>query len=418
MGGGGKAKAPPAPDYTALMQQQQAQYQQNYQQQLSDMKTQLATATQANRATQVGPGGTLSWSQDPSGQWTQTTTLSPQEQQIYNTQLANQQQAQGVQSSANTQLQNLMKQGAWQPTTALPQFSQDYANNYANEMEKTLTARLQPQYTQDQNAMQTKLSLQGLQPGTEAYDRAYQNLLKSQGDVISQANLQAQLAGQNQAQSMYGTQLQGAEAANTLSLQQYMTPWDTATKAAGLAGGASAPSFANYNQQGTSASLPGLGSTDIVGAAQQQYAQQMQNYNQQQQASSGKSQGIGSMVGTVAGGVLGSMAMPGLGTMAGASLGSSLGGAAGGMLSDIRLKENVESMDDEEAFEKLLDIVPITWNWKGLKFADSGVAAQQIAERMPELINKTDGYMTVNYTGLFALLQGAFRHLAKELNHG
>jgi hypothetical protein len=418
MGGGGKAKAPPAPDYTALMQQQQAQYQQNYQQQLSDMKTQIASATSANRATQVGPGGTLSWSQDPSGQWTQTTTLSPQEQQIYNTQLANQQQAQGVQGAANTQLQNLMKQGAWQPTTALPQFSQDYANQYADTMEKTLTARLQPQYTQDQNAMQTKLSLQGLQPGTEAYDRAYQNLLKSQGDVISQANLQAQLAGQNQAQSMYGTQLQGAEAANTLSLQQYMTPWQTASQAAGLAGGASAPSFANYNQQGTSASLPGLGSTDIVGAAQQQYAQQMQNYNQQQQASSGKSQGIGSLVGTVAGGALGSMAMPGLGTMAGASLGSSLGGALGGAASDLRLKENVESMDDEEAFNKLLDIVPITWNWKGLKIADAGVAAQQIAERMPELTGMQGGYMTVNYTGLFALLQGAFRHLAKELNHG
>jgi hypothetical protein len=416
MGGGGKAKAPPAPDYTALMQQQQSQYEQNYQQQLSDMKSQIANATATNRATQVGPQGTLSWNQDPStGQWTQTTTLSPQEQQLYNQQLANQGQAQNVQSSANAQLQNLMKQGAWQPTTALPQFSQDYANNYANQMEQTLTARLQPQYTQDQNAMQTKLSLQGLQPGTEAYDRAYQNLLKSQGDVISQANLQAQLAGQNQAQSMYSTQLQGAQAANTLSLQQYLTPWNTASQAAGLAGQVAMPSFGQYAQQGVG-SQPTLQSTDIVGAAQQQYAQQMQQYNEQQQQSSGKGQGIGSMVGGVAGGIIGSE-VPVVGTAIGASLGSSLGGAAGGALSDLRLKENVTQMDDEEAFNRLLDIVPITWNWKGLKFADAGVAAQQIAERLPELVDMPGRYLTVNYTALFALQQGAFRHLAKELNH-
>jgi hypothetical protein len=417
MGGGSKAKAPPAPDYTALMAQQQAQYQQNYQQQLGDIKSQIANATATNRATQVGPGGTLAWSQGPNGQWTQTTTLSPQEQQIYNTQLANQQQAQGVQSAANTQLQQLMAQGAWQPTTALPQYSQDYANNYANEMEKTLTARLQPGYTQDQNAMQTKLALQGLQPGTEAYDRAYQNLLKSQGDVMSQANLQAQLAGQGEARQQYGTALQGAQAANTLSLQQYLTPWQTASQAAGLAGGATMPSFSNYAQQGQG-STPTLGSTDIVGAAQQQYAQQMQQYNQQQQASSGKGSSIGTMVGGVAGGLAGSFLMPGVGTALGASLGSSLGGAAGTSMSDLRLKENVEQMDDEEAFNKLLDIVPITWDWKGLGIADAGIAAQQIAERMPELIGMRSGYMTVNYTGLFALLQGAFRHLAKELNHG
>jgi hypothetical protein len=417
MGGGGKAKAPPAPDYTALMQQQQAQYQQNYQQQLSDIKSQIASATIANRATQVGPGGTLSWSQDPSGQWTQTTTLSPQEQQIYNTQLANQQQSQQVQGAANTQLQNLMKQGAWQPTTALPQFSQDYANNYAGQMETALNAQLDPQFTQAQNAMQTKLSLQGLQPGTQAYDFAYQNLLKSQGYTKSQGDIQAQLSGQTAAQGMYNTQLQGAQAANQLSMQQYLLPWQTASDAAGLAGGASMPNFANYNQQ-AQGSTPNLQSTDIVGAAQQNYAQQMQNYNQQQQASSGKSGGIGSMVGGVAGGLAGTFLMPGVGTALGASLGSSLGGAAGTSMSDLQLKENVTQMDDEEAFNKLLDIVPITWNWKGLKIADAGVAAQQIAERMPELTGMQGGYMTVNYTGLFALLQGAFRHLAKELNHG
>jgi hypothetical protein len=391
---GSKSKAPPAPDYSALMQQQQALDEKNYAQQLKDSRTSQVTAQ-----------GSSSWSQDANGNWVQTQTLSPEQQKLYNQQVANTSQQQQIANTANSALQAAQANGAWQPPGITAQYSQDYANNYADQMEQTLTARLQPQYQQDQNAMQTKLSLQGLQPGTEAYDRAYKNLLTSQGDVMSQANLQAQLAGQSEARNQYNTELTGQEAANTLSMQQYLMPWQTASTAAGLSGNISMPSFASG-----STSTPGLANTDIVGAAQQSYAQQVQAANEANSSKSAK----GSSIGAIVGGAAGTFIMPGAGTVAGASLGSAAGGA---IASDLRLKDHIEALDDEESFNKLLEIVPISWEWKGTGIPSAGVAAQQIAEHMPELIGSLDGYMTVNYTGLFALLQGAFRHLAKELNH-
>ena len=307
MGGKSKTKAPPAPDYTALMKQQQAADLATYQKQLADQRTTTNTAM-----------GSSSWTQDANGNWVNNQTLSPELQQLYNQQLANQGQAMNVQSQANQQLQDLMNKGAWQGPALTAQYSQDYANNYADQMEKTLTARLQPQYTQDQNAMQTKLSLQGLQPGTEAYDRAYQNLLRSQGDVMSQANLQAQLAGQSEARNQYQTELAGQEAARTASMQDYLLPWQTASAAQGLAGSINMPSFQ------TTTSTPGLQTPGLMGAAQQTYAQQMQNANQASQKSSGKGQSLGSIAGGIAGAYFGGPV--------GAAAGSSIGGAAGGAL--------------------------------------------------------------------------------------
>ena len=325
MGSSKKTKAPPAPDYAALAQQQQAQNNANYEKQLADMQKQIADATQANRATQVTPQGTLSWSQDPTtGQWTQNTTYSPETQALYDKYMQNQNQALDVQGSANSQLQQLMAQGAWQGPQITAQYNQQYADDYANKMAQTLTARLQPQYTQDQNAMQTKLSLQGLQPGTEAYDRAYQNLLKSQGDVMSQANLQAQLAGQSEARNQYQTELSGQEAARTASMQDYLLPWQTASAAQGLAGSINMPSFGSYAQQ-SSGSVPNLATPDIMGAAQQTYAQQTQNANEASANKSNKGKSIGGVVGGIAGSYFGPV-----GTMAGSAIGSYAGGALSG----------------------------------------------------------------------------------------
>jgi hypothetical protein len=401
MGGGSKAKAPPTPDYTALMKQQQAADQANYAQQLANQRT-----------SQVTPMGSSSWSQDASGKWTQTETLSPELQQAYNNQLANQAKSQGLQSSALDQLQQLQAQGGFKDPGITAAYDPNYANQYATDYTKSLLARITPQQQVDMTNLDTKLKQQGLVPGTEAYDRAYQNLSKAQGDVNTQANLQGMMAGQQAGQSAFQTDLQGQSAKRDAALQDYMIPWSTASQAAGLAGGVNIPTM------GTGVtSTPGLTTPDLMGAAQQQYAQQMQNYNQQQKQASGKGQGIGSTVGGLAGAAIGTWAMPGLGTAAGAKLGSSLGGSAGGAFSDLALKENVKPIDDEQAFNTLIDIVPITWNWKGLKTAGAGVAAQQIAERLPQLTGMTGGYLTVDYPSLFAMLQGAFRYLAKELNH-
>lgn len=124
MGKGGGSSAPPAPDYSSLARQQAAlNNQASYQQ------------TVANRPTQITPQGTLSWTNTPTMQkqldaqayaqalenyskdpsmpapkqedfyrdmpvdtWTQTVTLSPEQQALYNQQTANQQMTRGLAS--------------------------------------------------------------------------------------------------------------------------------------------------------------------------------------------------------------------------------------------------------------------------------------------------------------------------------
>jgi hypothetical protein len=69
---------PPAPDYGALAQQQ------------ADLNKQAAAEqTQANRADQYNPYGSLTWSQDPvTGHWTQIEQLSQAGQDIFDAQQA------------------------------------------------------------------------------------------------------------------------------------------------------------------------------------------------------------------------------------------------------------------------------------------------------------------------------------------
>ena len=78
---GSKSKTPPAPDTAKMIAAQQAENQR-----VADINT------TANKYGQVGPQGSSNWSQDPNGQWTATTTLSPEQQALYN----NAQGAQGA----------------------------------------------------------------------------------------------------------------------------------------------------------------------------------------------------------------------------------------------------------------------------------------------------------------------------------
>src|SRR5688572_279304 len=119
MGGGSKKKAPPAPDYQALAKTQyeqslaeqqrafaanQAEMESVYQQNL----TAEQDKTWADRATQVTPEGTLSWSQNPDGTWKQTIAYSPEIQAMLDKQRALQSQGFGLQEQQMAQLQELI----------------------------------------------------------------------------------------------------------------------------------------------------------------------------------------------------------------------------------------------------------------------------------------------------------------------
>jgi hypothetical protein len=270
---GKKPKAPKVPDYVPLAAQQAASQNQ-----------QLQLQTEANRPDQQTAFGSLKWSQDPaSGRWTQTEQLSPEQQAALTG-------AQGVQSTA---MGRLGAQGEWGGGPAMPEYDQMSGEKHGQRLAESLMARIRPQQQQQQSQMQTKLRLQGLQPGTAAYDRAYQNMLTSHGDVGAQAELQGMLAGAQESRDIYNTQLGGQRQGYEQSMQNYMMPWQQASMAQGLVGGVKTPGFQGFNQAGM-----GEGNR-IMDATQQGYAQQQQNYNTQMASRDAQKQALGSLGGAV-----------------------------------------------------------------------------------------------------------------------
>lgn len=440
-------KAPPPPDYVKLADQQ------------ADINKQtLAEQTVANRPTQVNPYGKLAWSMDPeTGQWTQTETWDPRITELTNQSMAQQQkQMGGVNALLGQQGQPLnapQAQGFTQKDLGMAQFTSDVLKNmpkydpatgeaFSKRFSESLLARVRPEQATARSQMETKLRLQGLQPGTEAYNRAYQNLLTSQGDVTSQAQLQGMLAGSQEARDVYGTQLQGAlaRAAEERNLygtqlssalqrsqdrqaqyatgsagqqqqfqqamQRYLLPYQTAQTTQGLVSDASGMFRPTYQSFTGSGSYQGA---DMMGATQQQYAQQVQRANEAAQRKAATGQAVGSVVG----GAVGTMFGP-VGTAAGAAL----GGAAGSYFSDEALKEDIETISDEDAYNAMLKLHPHSFMWPNGS-RKSGLIAQEVAQQFPHLVHSAEqGYLKVDYESFTALLLGAFRHLARRNENG
>ena len=93
--------------------------------------------------------------------------------------------------------------------------------------------------------------------------------------------------------------------------------------------------------------------------------------------------------------------------------------------SDVRLKNNIKSID--KALDKVNKISGVTFEWNEISHKetgkkDVGVIAQEIEEILPELVdNRSNGYKAVDYPKLTALLIEAVKDLSnqvKELKDG
>jgi hypothetical protein len=286
-----------------------------------------------------------------------------------------------------------------------------------------LNQRLQPQIQQSEERLQAQLANQGIVAGTEAYNRA----MMQQGQKTNDLLTQAQLAGQNVQQNMFGQALQGGNFANQAmlgqnqaqlgnvaqsnqalqqnyanqlaanqqnnavmqqmfanqqaganlsnqaqqqaynqALTQYNMPLNTLSA---LRTGAQVqnPSFVNSAQQATTSGA------DILGAAQMGYNAQMGDFNQKQAAQQNFNQGL--------------MGLGGAGIMA---------------FSDIRMKENIKQIHwlpnglPVYEFEYKPEYKDIAGHGKFV-----GVMAQEVELVQPEaVITNADGYKMVNYGAL------------------
>lgn len=255
--GGKPGGAPDAPDYMALADRSAAS------------ALELAKYnTLANRVNQTNPYGSVKYGQNPDGSWNQISTLSPQQQDIFNRQ---QGAVQGAYGNANGILSN--------PTinmSALPQAP----INAGMTAQNAIMSRLEPQIERQRSQVQTQLQNQGFNPSSEGYHNAMTDQNQRENDLLNQAaltginaDMEARKQGLGEQQVAINTPI---NAINAIRGGQ-----QTGLPNAGIA------------QQGLTQPA------DYLGAAQNSYEAAMNKYNVKQQQNQNMWNGVGDMFGNV-----------------------------------------------------------------------------------------------------------------------
>lgn len=240
----------------------------------------------------------------------------------------------------------------------------DEARNQAQEaVYNAYMDKLTPQFEQQTSGLSTSLINKGLPVGSEAYQRAMNDLQQEQNDATSQAAYQSVLAGQN---------------AYTQDLQNQI--------AAGNFGNTAQQSYIN---QLLSALQGSLSSYDV---ASQKYAANQALAAAQQAAAQ---QAYNNRVGLI------SSAIGGASSGAGAYFGAKAA-------SDKRLKENINKLDEVDG------INIYEFNYIGEDEKQVGVIAQEMREKCPESIienYENSGYLGVDYSKLPEKVQNKIKEL-------
>lgn len=172
--------SPKAPDPVATAQAQ------------SGMNRDTAiTQQQLNMTNQVTPWGTLDYQQtgtrgytDSQGRWvetptyTATTTLSPEQQAIFE----KTQEAQGNLANIASDQSAFLQDYLAKPF----EYTNQDAENWAYDLG---AQRLDPRFEQQETALRDRLIAQGIRPGTAAWDREMTNLGQSKNDAYNQLML-------------------------------------------------------------------------------------------------------------------------------------------------------------------------------------------------------------------------------------
>lgn len=150
-----------------------AQTAQNVSQQQLALNQQLAELqARLNRFNQYGPFGSVTWAEGPGGQWSQSTQLSPEQQQLYNQQLGRsqffselaQQLLPQIQGSFNSPLDFSQFAEVALPNQNWQGRTQDVENRIYDQYKR----RLDDQYARERESLEQQLANRG-QPITGEY---------------------------------------------------------------------------------------------------------------------------------------------------------------------------------------------------------------------------------------------------------
>jgi hypothetical protein len=288
----------------------------------------IETAREQQRLNMIntsGPQGAVTYQADPNapGGYSQTTTLSPAEQAIYDKSKAAES---GALDTATTQLGRVNDALATPLSTeGLPQLSGgvDLSGLHPGQIQSSFntgqplqysfnpgqavlgdvggdlgvarqqaidavygqaTSRLDPRFAQDENALRTKLANQGLSQNDTAYQTALQNFQQGRNDAYNQAQYSAIGAGEDAATALFGRQVQQGQFHNQAANQQYaqnqgQAAFHNATAGQDFGQNQSAAQFANAAEaqrfgEAQSAAQTALQNAQLQNTARQQGLQE------------------------------------------------------------------------------------------------------------------------------------------------
>lgn len=297
--------------------------------------------------------------------WTQTMTLSPEMQALFDQSMRLEQGLFGAQNLASDRVNEMMAQGF--NVGELPAAGQVYDPSLAtNNATDLILQRLDPQFDRQLSQLQAQLANQGVTQGSAAYNTALDNFMQQRHAAEREASLAGIGLGMQQQGLMFNQSEQARQRA--LAEQAYLRALPLNELNALRTGTqVSMPQFPGFSQQATTAG------PDLLGAAQAGYQADLGRYNAQQ----------------AAGGSL----MSGLFGIGGSLLGAAgQAGGFGALFSDRRLKRDIKRIGRAD---NGLNIYSYQYVWGGPYHI--GYMADEVEAIAPHAVHDVGGYQAVDY---------------------
>ena len=286
----GKKSTPAPPDYEAAAERT-----------AEGNKALVQEQTRANRPNQYTPWGASEWVEGPGGNWEQTISLTPQQQEALQSQHAITQGrsdlAQNMFGRVGEEYGDLMdwdQFGAYKQDLGTGDEARQSAIDAAYGQ---ATSRLDPRMASAKEGLDAQLRGQGLRPGDEAYDYAMARQNEAETDAYNQAMFSAikqggaegsRVFGMNQQSAAFNNQVRQSQIAEEMQKRGFSLNEINAI----LSGQQIAmPGMPSFSQAGVSQGA------DYLGAAQMGYQADMDAFNADQAAMNSLMSGAGSMAG-------------------------------------------------------------------------------------------------------------------------
>lgn len=237
------------------------------------------TQYQLGATTQRTPFGSLEYRQvgtwpDGTPRFEAVQSLSPEQQELYNLET---QQQRGLFGLGNQYLGQIGAQGPLSMSGA-PAFRSGYNSDFSADrqrVEEAMFERLNSQLDRRRKSVEQQLANQGITRGSEAYDNAMADLAREEAEARTSAILaagaeQSRLADLAHREAAFGNTARDQYLREQIALREQPINEFNALRGGGLLSGGTG-GFANTPQ-------PGVAPTDILGATQMQYQNQLAQY--------------------------------------------------------------------------------------------------------------------------------------------